>query len=90
VTAEIFGSPFSDHQGILMSTAASTVTTLRSTLAHRRAVRREQLQLERELASYDTPADLRDLQAILERHTADEKAPIERILYSQSLARRIA
>lgn len=73
-----------------MSTAASPVTTLRSTLAHRRAARREQVQLEQELASYNTAAELRDLEAILERHTADESAPIERILYRQSLARRVA
>jgi hypothetical protein len=31
-----------------------------------------------------------DIRAILERHTADEMAPIERILNRQSLARRFA
>jgi hypothetical protein len=45
-----------------------------------RAARAERKYLERELASYTTPADLNDLDAILDRHSEDETADIRRIL----------
>ena len=74
-----------------MSTIVSTANNLRSTLALRRSDRRQQLQLERELASYSSPSDRVELDAMLTRHTADEIATVERILNHQavnSLARR--
>ena len=42
---------------------------------------------QRELAGYDTPSARRELDAILARHTAEEIAPIERILSQQSVGR---
>ena len=74
-----------------MSTIVSTTNNFRSTLALRRSVRRQQLQLEKELASYSSPSDRVELDAMLTRHTADEIATVERILNDQavdSLARR--
>lgn len=74
-----------------MSTIVSTANNFRSTLALRRSVRRQQLQLEKELASYSSPSDRVELDAMLTRHTADEIATVERILNDQavdSLARR--
>ena len=71
----------------VMSPVTSTITTLRSTLAHRRSAHRARTQLQRELAGYDTPSARRELDAILARHTAEEIAPIERILSQQSVGR---
>jgi hypothetical protein len=74
-----------------MNTVATTVTTLRTSFAQHRSERRDRLRLERELASYDTPSDRVELAAILERHTAEEIAPIEAILSRQAaLGRRTA
>ena len=57
-----------------------TVTTLRSTLSHRRALRAERLRLENDLAGYRTPAERSELAAIMSRYTAEEIRPLERIL----------
>jgi hypothetical protein len=54
--------------------------TLRSAADRYRAERREQRELERELAEYRTQSERQDLAAMLSRHTAEEIAPIERIL----------
>jgi len=70
-----------------MSPVVSTVTTMRSALAHRRSARRVRVQLERELASYDTPSARHELDAILSRHSAADIAPIEHILTKQSVSR---
>jgi uncharacterized coiled-coil DUF342 family protein len=63
-----------------MSAIRSTVTTLRSTADRYRTERREQRQLEREIAEYRTASERSDLLAMLSRHTAEEIAPIERVL----------
>jgi hypothetical protein len=68
-----------------MSSIVSTANNLRSNLAHRRSIRRQQLQLERELASYSSPSDRVELDAMLTRHTAEEIAAIERILNRQAI-----
>ena len=70
-----------------MSPVTTTITTLRSSLAHRRSAHRARAQLQRELAGYDTPSARRDLNAILARHTPEEVAPIERILSQQPVGR---
>ena len=67
-----------------MSFIRSTVTTVRTTADRNRAGRREQRQLERELAEYRTHSERQDLYAMLSRHTAEEIAPIERILTRQA------
>jgi hypothetical protein len=67
-----------------MPAIRSTVTTLRTAAERYRADRREQRQLERELAEYRSDSDRQDLYAMLSRHTAEEIAPIERILNRQT------
>ena len=51
----------------------------------RRARRAGDPALERELASYNSPSDLDDLHAILDRYSAQETAQIRRILASQQV-----
>jgi hypothetical protein len=70
-----------------MTTRFAAVTTVRSTLARRRSARREQLRLERELAAYSTPRERDELMAILARHTAEQIAPVERVLRNLPPAR---
>lgn len=57
-----------------------TASVLRSTLSHRRSAHADHRRLERELATYRTPSERRELTAILARHSADAARPIERIL----------
>lgn len=56
------------------------LTDLRATLVRRRALHSEERRLERELAEYRTSAERHELDAILSRHTAEEVAPVERII----------
>ena len=68
-----------------MSNIRSTVTTLRSARARQRAARSEQRRLERDLTEHRSEAERRELYAILSRHTAEQAAPIERILTRRPL-----
>jgi hypothetical protein len=67
-----------------MTAVRTTFITMGETVARRRAMRAEQRRLERELAEYRSPAERHELDAILARHTAEEIAPIERIVLRQS------
>ena len=67
-----------------MTAVRTTFTTMGEAVARRRATRAEQRRLERELAEYRSPAERHELDAILARHTAEEIAPIERIVLRQS------
>jgi len=58
-------------------------TTVRTQLRNVRAAHSAHSALERELASYNTPEDLNDLHAILDRYSDTETADIRRILASQ-------
>ncbi len=69
-----------------MNTPGS-ITNLRTLLAERRLVRQRSRRLEEELASYNTPAERLELDAILSRHTAEEIAELEELL-SRSAMRR--
>jgi hypothetical protein len=60
--------------------AADSISNLRTQLAARRVVRQRTRKLEAELASYSTPAERLELDAILSRHTADEIAELEAML----------
>jgi hypothetical protein len=62
----------------------STAISLRSIAARRRDERRDQRKLEQELAEYKCGSARQDLYAMLSRHTAEEIAPIERILNRQA------
>ena len=55
-------------------------TTLRSQLRDGREARAAHAALERDLASYNSPEDLNDLYAILDRYSDKETAEIRRIL----------
>jgi len=57
-----------------------TITNLRTHLAERRLVRQRNKRIEEELASYSTPAERLELDAILSRHTAEEIAQLEEML----------
>jgi hypothetical protein len=61
----------------------ASVSILRSTLSHRRSVRADHRRLERELATYRTLSERRELAAVLARHSTDAARPIERILLRQ-------
>ena len=61
-------------------------TTVRTQLRDGRDAHAARTTLERELASYNTPDDLNDLNAILDRHSDSETADIRRILASQRTA----
>ena len=69
----------------VMQRIRSAVTTLRSTWARQRAARSEQRSLERDLAEHRSEAERQELYAILSRHTAEQAAPIERILTRRPL-----
>jgi len=57
-----------------------TWAAARDGLRARRARRAARKTLERELATYTTPTERRELDAILERYPADEVAEIRQII----------
>jgi hypothetical protein len=73
-----------------MQTTAHRVTslwtTVRTQLRDSREAHAARAALEQELASYNTPEDLNDLHAILDRYSDSETAGIRRILASQRSA----
>jgi len=58
----------------------------RNELRTRRAARAARKTLERELASYTTPAEQTELDAILERYAAEEVAEIRQIINRRRVA----
>ncbi len=64
-----------------------TITNLRTHLAERRMIRQRSKRLEEELASYSTPAERLELDAILSRHTAEEIAVLEEALSRSAMWR---
>ena len=60
-----------------------TITAIRSRIRQSRDARAARATLERELASYNSPSDLEDLHAILDRYSDRETAQIRRILAAQ-------
>jgi hypothetical protein len=67
--------------------APETITALRTQLAERRMVRQRNRRLEEELASYSTPSERLELDAILSRHTAEEISQLEAMLSRTALWR---
>jgi hypothetical protein len=55
-------------------------TVIQEDLRRTRAARAARRSLERDLATYTSPSDLNDLDAILDRHSEEETAGIRRIL----------
>jgi hypothetical protein len=62
-----------------------TITAIRGRIRESRDAHTARTALERELASYNSPSDLDDLHAILDRYSAQETAQIRRILASQQM-----
>lgn len=65
----------------------TATTGLRDALAEHRSTRTNRRRLERELASFVTPAQRRELDAMLARHRSSETREIRRILDAQDRAR---
>jgi hypothetical protein len=70
-----------------MKASFTSVSHLRDHLEAHHTAREERRQLERELASYDTPSDRLELDAIIARHEPDEVTELAMIVARQSLAR---
>jgi hypothetical protein len=62
-----------------------TITAIRGRIRESRDAHTARTALERELASYNSPSDLDDLHAILDRYSAQETAQIRRILAAQQM-----
>ena len=60
-------------------------TTVRTQLRESRDAHAARAQLQRELATYNSQADLDDLHAILDRYTDQETKDIRRILAAQRI-----
>jgi hypothetical protein len=67
--------------------ATTSISTLRAELAAKRMVRQRNKRLEAELASFATPAERQELEAILSRHTAEEIAELEAMINRPLLTR---
>jgi hypothetical protein len=65
------------------------ISNLRTLLAERKIVRQRSRRLAEELASYSTPAERQELDAILSRHTEDEIAELESMLNNQATNRAV-
>jgi hypothetical protein len=63
----------------------TTITTVRTSIAHRRAARTTRRRLAQELASYQTPAERMELGLILGRYSAEETAEVDGILSRQAM-----
>ncbi|MGJ7441700.1 hypothetical protein [Aquipuribacter sp. MA13-6] len=63
-----------------MTNLTTMWTATRDDLRARRVHRAETRQLQRELASYSSPSDRAELDAILSRHPADAVAPLEDLI----------
>ena len=62
----------------------STIQAIRDEFATRRAARRGRLNLERQLAAYDTPAARLEIETIVARHDAEESREVRDILNRQA------
>ncbi|WP_088317797.1 hypothetical protein [Kineosporia sp. R_H_3] len=62
------------------TSAPSFLTVLRDDLRTRRAARAERRKLDRELATYRTPAERDDLAAMLDRYDDVDAAPVREAL----------
>jgi hypothetical protein len=69
---------------------AAKIRDARTSLAHRRTVRRANRQLSEELAAFATVAERTELDLILDRHSPEETREIRAILSRQDAERRFA
>lgn len=66
-----------------MRLANNTAARVRRSIAGRRAARAMRSRIQRELAEYRTPGERDQLYAILARHSAEDRAPVDRVLTRQ-------
>jgi uncharacterized protein with PIN domain len=71
-----------------MRNSTSAVAMLRDALSARRAERLERQRLERELATYTSPAERLELEAMIDRYDPDETREVRAILARQTLTQR--
>ncbi|HEY0358695.1 MAG TPA: hypothetical protein VGD11_08935 [Mycobacteriales bacterium] len=71
-----------------MRNSTTAVAMLRDALSARRAERLERQQLERELATYTSPAERRELEAMIDRYDPEDTREVRAILARQTLTRR--
>jgi hypothetical protein len=71
-----------------MRNSTTAVAMLRDALSARRAERLERQQLERELATYTSPAERRELEAMIDRYQPEATREVREILARQALTRR--
>lgn len=64
----------------------STIATLRRRIAVQRAQTARRRQIEREIATFVSPSDRLELEAILERYTGPDADEIRALLARQTLA----
>ncbi len=62
-----------------------TITAIRTGIRESRDAHVARAALKRELSSYNSPSDLDDLHAILDRYSDQETAQIRRILAAQRM-----
>ena len=70
----------STDTGTTTTSAPSFLTVLRDDLRTRRAARTARRKLDRELATYRTPAERDDLAAMLDRYDDEAAAPVREAL----------
>ena len=64
----------------MLTTLTAPAATHAERFRARRAERAERARLRAELASYRTPSERADLEAMLARHSADEVAELEALI----------
>jgi hypothetical protein len=69
---------------------AAKIRDARTSLTHRRTVRRANRQLSEELAAFATVAERTELDLMLDRHSPEETREIRAILSRQDAERRFA
>ena len=65
----------------------NTLQAIRAEVANRRNARNGRKELERQLAAYDTPSARLEIEAVLDRHDAEETREIRGILRRQAADR---
>ena len=65
----------------------STLQAIRAEVANRRNARNDRKELERQLAAYDTPSALIEIETIVDRHDPAETREIRTILRRQAAER---
>ena len=65
----------------------STLQAIRAEVANRRNARHDRKELERQLAAYDTPSALIEIETVVDRHDPAETREIRTILRRQAAER---